>query len=261
MHQIRVHLQWLGYPIVNDPIYNHPAWKQSSFLSDDGGGQNSEVKEGSGKVSNILRVISEIVRTSYTSEKQASSNLSNAQSQRASGSRNELTTVSAVDDSATLLRQDYTPAKSDSQEGPLEASSSSGDRQSSKDADQGKYPRREPEKLNQDDEDVTYKKCSANSKVPLCSITETTESSQLQLTETEVTTDVAGEEESKMQSESDQCLEIKDPDCTECQMSRPDPTPSDLVMFLHALSYKVLNYVQCDCVVDLGWRLILTSCT
>ena len=27
MHQIRVHLQWLGHPIVNDPIYNHAtAW-------------------------------------------------------------------------------------------------------------------------------------------------------------------------------------------------------------------------------------------
>ena len=27
MHQIRVHLQWLGYPIINDPIYNHEtAW-------------------------------------------------------------------------------------------------------------------------------------------------------------------------------------------------------------------------------------------
>ena len=27
MHQIRVHLQWLGHPIVNDPIYNHKtAW-------------------------------------------------------------------------------------------------------------------------------------------------------------------------------------------------------------------------------------------
>ncbi|GIX67532.1 RNA pseudouridylate synthase domain-containing protein 2 [Caerostris extrusa] len=23
MHQIRVHLQYLGYPIINDPIYNH----------------------------------------------------------------------------------------------------------------------------------------------------------------------------------------------------------------------------------------------
>ena len=27
MHQIRVHLQYIGYPIINDPIYNHPvAW-------------------------------------------------------------------------------------------------------------------------------------------------------------------------------------------------------------------------------------------
>ena len=27
MHQIRVHLQWIGFPIENDPIYNHPfAW-------------------------------------------------------------------------------------------------------------------------------------------------------------------------------------------------------------------------------------------
>lgn len=26
MHQIRVHLQWLGYPIIDDPIYNHEAW-------------------------------------------------------------------------------------------------------------------------------------------------------------------------------------------------------------------------------------------
>lgn len=26
MHQIRVHLQWLGFPIVDDPLYNHVAW-------------------------------------------------------------------------------------------------------------------------------------------------------------------------------------------------------------------------------------------
>lgn len=25
-HQIRVHLQYLGFPIVNDPLYNHPVW-------------------------------------------------------------------------------------------------------------------------------------------------------------------------------------------------------------------------------------------
>uniref|UniRef100_H2Z6U9 Pseudouridine synthase RsuA/RluA-like domain-containing protein n=1 Tax=Ciona savignyi TaxID=51511 RepID=H2Z6U9_CIOSA len=30
-HQIRVHLQYLGYPILNDPIYNHPAWGEERF--------------------------------------------------------------------------------------------------------------------------------------------------------------------------------------------------------------------------------------
>ncbi|CAD6969116.1 unnamed protein product [Tilletia controversa] len=27
-HQIRVHAQYLGYPIPNDPLYNHPIWEQ-----------------------------------------------------------------------------------------------------------------------------------------------------------------------------------------------------------------------------------------
>lgn len=30
-----------------------------------------------------------------------------------------------------------------------------------------------------------------------------------------------------------------DPDCTECRTVHPDPTPLELMMFLHALSYKV----------------------
>ena len=33
-----------------------------------------------------------------------------------------------------------------------------------------------------------------------------------------------------------------DPDCTECGTARSDPLPSELVMYLHALSYKVCNY-------------------
>ena len=32
-----------------------------------------------------------------------------------------------------------------------------------------------------------------------------------------------------------------DIDCTECNLSRPIPSPKDLVMYLHALSYKVIS--------------------
>jgi len=50
MHQIRVHLQWLGFPIVNDPIYNHAsAWKDS--------------KGKHGKDVDIEFVVSELIRT------------------------------------------------------------------------------------------------------------------------------------------------------------------------------------------------------
>ena len=33
-------------------------------------------------------------------------------------------------------------------------------------------------------------------------------------------------------------VSTKDPDCTECQLSRSDPAPSDLIMYLHALNYS-----------------------
>jgi len=30
-HQIRIHLQYLGYPIINDSMYNHKAWGDERF--------------------------------------------------------------------------------------------------------------------------------------------------------------------------------------------------------------------------------------
>ena len=36
-----------------------------------------------------------------------------------------------------------------------------------------------------------------------------------------------------------------DPDCTECRLCRPDPSPEDLVMYLHAISYKVCVLYKC----------------
>ncbi|KAL7039563.1 hypothetical protein ACKWTF_000024 [Chironomus riparius] len=42
MHQIRVHLQYLGYPVVNDPLYNHDVFGPSKGKGGDIGGKTDE---------------------------------------------------------------------------------------------------------------------------------------------------------------------------------------------------------------------------
>lgn len=60
-----------------------------------------------------------------------------------------------------------------------------------------------------------------------------------------------GEEVKTLHSSSPSAHEISDkpacnpdPDCTECRIIRDDPLPTDLVMYLHASSYKVYNFVH-----------------
>ncbi|XP_068905360.1 pseudouridylate synthase RPUSD2-like isoform X1 [Tenebrio molitor] len=42
MHQIRVHLQYLGYPVVNDPLYNHEVFGPMKGKGGDLGGKTDE---------------------------------------------------------------------------------------------------------------------------------------------------------------------------------------------------------------------------
>ncbi|GLV42476.1 RluA pseudouridine synthase 1 [Carabus blaptoides fortunei] len=42
MHQIRVHLQYLGYPVVNDPLYNHVVFGPAKGRNGDLGGKTDE---------------------------------------------------------------------------------------------------------------------------------------------------------------------------------------------------------------------------
>ena len=42
MHQIRVHLQYLGYPIVNDPLYNHSVFGPLKGKGGDMGGKSDQ---------------------------------------------------------------------------------------------------------------------------------------------------------------------------------------------------------------------------
>uniref|UniRef100_A0A182F258 Pseudouridylate synthase RPUSD2 n=2 Tax=Anopheles albimanus TaxID=7167 RepID=A0A182F258_ANOAL len=42
MHQIRVHLQYLGYPVVNDPLYNHEVFGPAKGRGGDIGGKSDD---------------------------------------------------------------------------------------------------------------------------------------------------------------------------------------------------------------------------
>jgi RluA family pseudouridine synthase len=56
MHQIRVHLQWLGYPIINDPLYNHPAW-------------GPETGKGRESTDDMVKVITELTEAKFSERK------------------------------------------------------------------------------------------------------------------------------------------------------------------------------------------------
>lgn len=140
MHQIRVHLQYLGFPILNDPIYNnHCVWGPDNGK----GGTSKDIKD-------ILAAFEEsrkdaILRLKACTKKDKSSSVLNCQTQHCSSPKGECNDL-----------------------GPKDAVSSF--------------------------------------KEPL--------------------------------SSSDLKSSDFDPDCSECRNPIPDPTPSELVMYLHALSYK-----------------------
>lgn len=53
MHQIRVHLQFLGHPILNDPIYNHEAFGMNKGKNGDIGKSKEQLLEDLLKVHNL----------------------------------------------------------------------------------------------------------------------------------------------------------------------------------------------------------------
>lgn len=75
----------------------------------------------------------------------------------------------------------------------------------------------------------------ANTSVTECAISEITESDVM--TQIEDSTH-DGEGSSSLVQSCDDTTHY-DKDCSECHMKRRDPTPSELTMCLHALSYKV----------------------
>lgn len=55
---------------------------------------------------------------------------------------------------------------------------------------------------------------------------------------------------------------VRDPDCTECSLVHPDPTPDQLIMYLHALRYTVSNSnTHCMCTYSVHVQICSPSHT
>ncbi|XP_027659913.2 pseudouridylate synthase RPUSD2 [Falco cherrug] len=181
-HQIRVHLQYLGHPIVNDPIYNMEAWgpdrgKGGKIDKTDEELLKALVEEHRSKQSlDILGILEEDLN-SNAEHKDCGSSSDCAKSAQADP-ENSCPAMDAMD-----------PKRNDIADCPL--------------------------------------------------------SSNTDLETPEKKTELSSHEnqDGQMREESS---EEKDPLCAECKITRQDPSPKELVMYLHALRYKGAEFEYCS---------------
>ncbi|NXI74701.1 RUSD2 protein, partial [Anseranas semipalmata] len=181
-HQIRVHLQYLGYPIVNDPIYNMEAWGPEKGK----GGKIGKTDE------ELLKALVEEHRSKQSldilgiSEEDLNSNAENKDSDNSS--------TESVQ--ADPISENSCPAED------------------TKDTESNETPA-----------------CPLNSDTNLETLEKNTE---------------LGSCENEGGQTGGKSSEEKDPLCVECKITRRDPSPKELVMYLHALRYKGAEFDYCS---------------
>ncbi|OPJ74206.1 RNA pseudouridylate synthase domain-containing protein 2 [Patagioenas fasciata monilis] len=182
-HQIRVHLQYLGHPIVNDPIYNMEAWGP-----------------GRGKGGKIDKTDEELLKA-LVEEHRSKQSL-------------DILGISEEDLNSSAEHNDC---------------DNSSDRTKSVQAD----PTNEncPAEETKDPEKSDTAACLPNSDPGLETLEKNKE---------------PGSCENQAGQTGDRSWEERDPLCVECKTRRRDPSPRELVMFLHALRYKGAQFEYCS---------------
>ncbi|NXJ10632.1 RUSD2 protein, partial [Odontophorus gujanensis] len=183
-HQIRVHLQYLGYPIVNDPIYNMEAWGPEKGKGGKIGKTDEEllkalVEEHRSKQSlNILGI----------SEEDLNSNAENSDPGNPS-ERTESMQADSMSESSCLAEDVRGPETKETAACPLNF-------------------------------DADLETLEKNTELGSC--------------------------ENECRQTGEKSSEERDPLCVECKITRQDPSPKELVMYLHALRYKGAEFDYCS---------------
>ncbi|XP_056401385.1 pseudouridylate synthase RPUSD2 [Hyla sarda] len=242
-HQIRVHLQYLGHPIVNDPIYNTEAWGPDR-----------------GKGGEINMTNEELLRTLIEEHKakQSLDILDVGEDDLLVGDSGRSDVPSCLPSVSDTLPRDSDPAAARQGPDPVAARQDPDPVAARQDPD--------PVAARQDPDPVAARQgpdpvaacqgpdpvaaCQGPDPVAACQGPDPVAAHQgpnpvaaRQGPDPALVKGCEGPEEGDGKDTSSADTEGKgqglvDPLCGECKLTRPDPSPRDLVMYLHALRYK-----------------------
>ncbi|XP_039408880.1 RNA pseudouridylate synthase domain-containing protein 2 [Corvus cornix cornix] len=190
-HQIRVHLQFLGHPIVNDPIYNMEAWGPDRGK----GGKIGKTDE------ELLKALVEEHRSKQSLDVLGigEEDLNSSGESKDSGNSGDCTKSAEAD--------------------PINGNSCPGEDE------------KNPKRFVKDPERNDVAACPLNFDI------------NLEMLDKDKELGLCGNQDGQT---GEKGWEEKDPLCVECRTSRRDPSPKELVMFLHALRYKGADFEYCS---------------
>ena len=204
-HQIRVHLQYLGFPIVNDPIYGASAWGPLRGKGGEVGKSDEEllkdlVEEHRSKQSLHLLDIPDDIKPAQGEGKACVETLvSTEQENKDSLNANETEGISPAEIGSPSVHHD----------GKIRSNSSVNE----VGEDSSNTENHPVENLSGDNDSLSNSQCHDTDK------------------------------KNEQQTGADDSLKFiptgnKDILCSECKIIRQDPTEKELIMYLHALRYK-----------------------
>ncbi|KAJ8288545.1 hypothetical protein COCON_G00012040 [Conger conger] len=230
-HQIRVHLQFLGYPILNDPIYGSSAWGPTRAkggvvsLSDEQLLQ-ALIEEHRSKESLHLLDLPEDSLAQGSGHNAGEGSTMSASEQSGSAHCAEVESVNSLnvpEAKSHVLHISVNPEPNP------------------------KYP--EPNTGNGRKEVVF-----ATPRLPACDLGSRdavfmqtgTNKSKKEVVDRNTDSIQTQSQSHNISSRAVFSSQVKDPLCTDCKIVRPDPTAEELVMYLHALRYKGPEFEYCS---------------
>ena len=211
---------------MNDPLYNHPAWKEG----------------GAGEPVSVDHVISEIIKSNYTTKSHdptPATDMENIEEEQRDTLKCDNFGEAKVDTSERLLEPMSKESRTTNHREVINLSGGQKDQIINvvTSADILSTSRKAVQALTVDEQvnpmELLEKDCEPTEQE--CSVSNEEAVEQIQ---EKFIGKVDSKEAIEVGGKEKECPSY-DPDCTECKTVHPDPTPSELMMYLHALSYKV----------------------